>query len=271
MYHIYYDRPEIAEISRTLRTLYVCDFFCSQLREKKEFLACLKHVKTRANKFVNRWDSLWGVRVINKNTATKEEEKREYRYFFFPLCRKKSITPPILKSMFTPQTHHDLFKVEFPWEPLLSLKSYFDRLSLGIHEGTISQSATLVNPELITIEKEATIAPGALIEGPCYVGKNCVVGHAAYIRPYTLLEEGCVVGHATEVKHSILLSHAKAPHFNYVGDTILGASVNIGAGVKCSNVRVDGEEISVHYLEKWHETGLKKLGALIGDRGKTWV
>ncbi|MDN3508352.1 MAG: UDP-N-acetylglucosamine diphosphorylase, partial [Simkaniaceae bacterium] len=168
--------------------------------------------------------------------------------------------------MFTSSSHTSLFSSKTPWEALINLTTYFKTLSLGVQKGTISPNATLINPDLITIGEGTTVAPGALIEGPCYIGKNCHIGHTAYLRPYTLLEDNCTVGHATEIKHSIFLSGAKAPHFNYVGDTILGANVNLGAGVKCSNVRVDHKPISVFFDGTWHNTGIKKLGALIGDR-----
>jgi NDP-sugar pyrophosphorylase family protein len=104
------------------------------------------------------------------------------------------------------------------------------------------------------------------IEGPCYIGADAEVRHAAYLRKGSWICDGAVVGHATEVKNSIFLPGAKAPHFNYVGDSILGFGVNLGAGTKLSNVRNDRREIMVTHKDGSREhTGLRKMGALIGD------
>ena len=116
------------------------------------------------------------------------------------------------------------------------------------------------------IHPDAEIGEFVRIDGPCYVGANAEIRHSAYLRKGSWICEGAVVGHSSEVKNSILLPNSKAPHFNYVGDSILGFGVNIGAGVKLSNVRNDRGGIAVT-LENGEriDTGLCKLGALIGD------
>ena len=105
------------------------------------------------------------------------------------------------------------------------------------------------------------IGPSAHIEGPSYIAGE--VRHSAYVRSHSWICRGAVVGHATEVKHSLLLPGAKAPHFNYVGDSILGRDVNLGAGCKLSNLRNDGREIRIHNLGI--DTGLRKFGAILGE------
>ena len=105
------------------------------------------------------------------------------------------------------------------------------------------------------------IGPSAHIEGPSYIAGE--VRHGAYVRSHSWICRGAVIGHATEVKHSLLLPGAKAPHFNYVGDSILGAGVNLGAGCKLSNLRNDGREIRIHNLGV--DTGLRKFGAILGE------
>ena len=105
------------------------------------------------------------------------------------------------------------------------------------------------------------IGPSVHIEGPSYIAGE--VRHGAYVRSHSWICRGAVVGHATEVKHSLLLPGAKAPHFNYVGDSILGRDVNLGAVCKLSNLRNDGREIRIHNLGI--DTGLRKLGALLGE------
>ena len=113
--------------------------------------------------------------------------------------------------------------------------------------------------------------PGAYIEGPCVIGKACQIRHSAYVRPYVVTGDRCIIGHSSEVKHSILLDGAQAPHFNYVGDSILGNGVNLGAGVICANFRLDHREVIVEIEGNRHETGLRKFGAIVGRRLSDWV
>ncbi|RZD47137.1 MAG: UDP-N-acetylglucosamine pyrophosphorylase [Methanobacteriota archaeon] len=118
----------------------------------------------------------------------------------------------------------------------------------------------------IMIHPSAKIGDYVRIEGPCYIGANAEIRHSAYLRKGSWIGEGALVGHSSEIKNSVLLPGSKAPHFNYVGDSILGFGVNLGAGVKLSNVRNDGRDVIVRMVDGERiETGLRKLGALIGD------
>lgn len=118
----------------------------------------------------------------------------------------------------------------------------------------------------VYIHKMAIISDYVRIEGPCYIGKSAEIRHSAYLRKGSWICDGAVVGHSTEIKNSILLPNAKAPHFNYVGDSILGFNVNIGAGVKLSNVRNDKRNILISTADcDKIDTKLRKFGALIGD------
>ena len=118
----------------------------------------------------------------------------------------------------------------------------------------------------IHIDSTAKIGDYVRIEGPCYVGKNAEIRHAAFLRKGSWICENAIVGHCSEIKNSILLPGSKAPHFNYVGDSILGFGVNIGAGVKLSNVRNDKRNILVRLKNgEKIDSKLKKFGALIGD------
>lgn len=107
----------------------------------------------------------------------------------------------------------------------------------------------------------ATIGPGAVVQGPAWIGPGAEVGHAALVRGGVILARGAKVGHASEIKHAVLLEDAKAPHFNYVGDSLVGVRVNLGAGVKLANFRADGAEVKV----AGQATGLRKFGAILGD------
>lgn len=117
----------------------------------------------------------------------------------------------------------------------------------------------------VLVASTAIIEPGAHLIGPCYVGPKAEIRHGAYVRPFSWICEEAVVGHASEVKHSILLPGAKAPHFNYVGDSILGTGVNLGAGTKISNLRNDGEEVHLRIDGKRIASGLRKFGAILGE------
>ena len=119
--------------------------------------------------------------------------------------------------------------------------------------------------EGIIVDATATVEAGAYLIGPCYVGPRAVVRSGAYLREYSWICADAVVGHATEVKHSILLPGAKAPHFNYVGDSILGKDVNLGAGTKLSNLRNDGGEVHVRLNDQRLPSGLRKFGAVLGE------
>ena len=162
--------------------------------------------------------------------------------------------------------HADLFDgCSYPWQALGALEEYIKAKELGQIRVEVPAGAHLINPELISIGEGTVIEPGAYIQGPCIIGKNCVVRHGAYVRGSVLVGDGCMIGHDTEIKHSILLNNASAAHFNYVGDSILGNGVNLGAGVKCANLRLDHHPIHVNVLGERINTQLTKLGAIIGD------
>ena len=124
-------------------------------------------------------------------------------------------------------------------------KEYLKSLDLGKIAIDVPSTVILVNPELISIGEGTVIEPGAYIQGPCIIGKNCTVRHGAYIRGDVITGDHCVIGHDTEVRHSVFLDRACAAHFNYVGDSVLGNGVNLGAGVKCANLRLDHRPIHV--------------------------
>jgi NDP-sugar pyrophosphorylase family protein len=162
--------------------------------------------------------------------------------------------------------HSEIFEgTTFPWEALEKLPMYLAGKKLGIIEVEIPSTVHLVNRESISIGAGTVIEPGAYIQGPVIIGPNNTIRHGAYIRGNVITGDGCVIGHATEVKHSILLNGAQAAHFNYVGDSILGNSVNLGAGVKLANFRLDHGEVSVVFGGEKIKTHLRKLGAIIGD------
>lgn len=161
--------------------------------------------------------------------------------------------------------HKELWKEEDPiWQPLLHLNDYLKSQVFKI-EIDLPVGVFLKNPELISIGAGTFIEPGVMIYGPCIIGKNCYIRQGAYIRENVILGNDCQIGHSAELKHSILFNGAAATHFTYVGDSILGNFVNLGAGVKCANLRIDRKEVTVVYNGRRIQTSLKKFGAIVGD------
>lgn len=117
----------------------------------------------------------------------------------------------------------------------------------------------------VIIGHNVEIASTARIDGPTVIADASRIRHGAYIRGSVILGKGCVVGNSSEVKNSLLLDGAQAPHFNYVGDSILGNRAHLGAGAICSNLRSDGKGVVIHAQDLDVQTGLRKLGAIIGD------
>lgn len=163
--------------------------------------------------------------------------------------------------------HQALFdNCEFVWLALRNIQQYLDKAILGKKNGEISPQAFLVDPELISIGEGSVVEPGAYIKGPCIIGKRCVIRHGAYIRGQVITGDDCIIGHDSEVKNSIFLNKANAPHFAYLGDSILGNDVNLGAGTKCANLRLDRSNIIIHWKGQHIETPFRKFGAIVGDR-----
>lgn len=162
--------------------------------------------------------------------------------------------------------HRSLWKEgEAVWSALVHLEKYLREKKLGQIEIEIPEGVYLEKREEISIGKGTVIEPGVLIQGPCIIGKNCIIRHGAYLRGRVILGDHCQIGHSAELKHSILLDHAAATHFVYVGDSILGNGVNLGAGVKCANLRLDRRDVCVYLGGQKVKTGLKKFGAVVGD------
>ena len=123
----------------------------------------------------------------------------------------------------------------------------------------------------VYIGKDAVVGPGAYIQGPAFIGAGSEVRHCAYIRGTSYIGRNCVVGHTTEVKGACFLDGAKAGHFAYVGDSILGRDTNLGAGTKIANLKIRGNEVSFKDPQSGQliKSGLRKFGAILGDGGQT--
>lgn len=123
----------------------------------------------------------------------------------------------------------------------------------------------LINPGRICIQENVVIAKHVQIEGPCFIGKGSIIRPGAYIRGGCFIGQNCVIGAGSEVKHSILLDGVHLAHHNYVGDSIIGNNVNLSSAVTCANLRLDRAKIKLRFEGQKIETGMNKLGAIIGD------
>ena len=156
-----------------------------------------------------------------------------------------------------------------PWALLgKPLDAMLDELPDRDLASEVGQHVHLIGPRIV-IGRGVRIAPGVVLEGPLWIGDETDIRTGAYVRGGCWIGEGCTVGANTEVKRSILLREAKAPHLNYVGDSILGSDVNLGAGTVLSNFRHDGKNIVMPDGAARIDTGRRKLGALLGDEVKT--
>lgn len=149
----------------------------------------------------------------------------------------------------------------YPWEVLPLIHEFI--LELG---ETLSEEEYQKAGENVWIAKSAKVYPTATIEGPCIIGPETEVRPGAFIRGNALVGEHCVVGNSTELKNVILFNRVQVPHYNYVGDSILGYRAHMGAGSITSNVKSDKKLVVVHGGDREIETGLKKFGAMLGDR-----
>lgn len=148
----------------------------------------------------------------------------------------------------------------YPWEVLPEIKDFI--LKLG---KTLDPDEYEYREGDIWIAKSAKIAPTVCINGPAIIGKDTEVRHCAFIRGNTIVGEDCVVGNSTELKNVVLFNCVQVPHYNYVGDAVLGYKSHMGAGSICSNVKSDKQLVVVKDGEEKIETGLKKFGAMLGD------
>lgn len=148
----------------------------------------------------------------------------------------------------------------YPWEVLPCISEFIVKLG-----NTLSEEEYEKKGENVWIAKSAKVAPTAYINGPAIIGKDAEVRHCAFIRGNALVGEGAVVGNSTELKNVILFDKVQVPHYNYVGDSILGYRSHMGAGSITSNVKSDKKLVVVKGKEAHIETGLKKFGAMLGD------
>lgn len=151
---------------------------------------------------------------------------------------------------------------EYPWQAINKIEEIILELIKNIDKDNFNKIK-----ENVWVHKTAKIYESAYIDGPCIIGANSEVRHCAFIRGNALIGEGCVIGNSCEIKNAIIFDGAQVPHYNYVGDSILGYKAHMGAGSITSNLRADKQLIKIR-AEQVIETNLKKMGAIIGDEAE---
>ncbi len=157
--------------------------------------------------------------------------------------------------------------IGLPWQLLDANSHILDKITHEL-QGTIEDNVYLSGK--VYIGKGTTVRSGTYIQGPCYIGENNLIGPNTFIRPYTFIQDNCHIG-ISEVKNSIILSNTAVPHFNYIGDTIICEKVNLGAGTKVANLRLDNKSVKVKVKGKLIDSKRRKLGTIIGPNVKTGI
>ncbi|MBT5707489.1 MAG: UDP-N-acetylglucosamine diphosphorylase [Verrucomicrobia bacterium] len=158
---------------------------------------------------------------------------------------------------------------QYAWDALGQIKAYVDA-NLTPNQAHTVKGKVFID-ENVSIGEGTVVEEGAMILGPAIIGKNCQIRHSAYVRPYSVIGDDCVIGNACEIKHALIFNRCQIPHFNYIGDSILGVQVHMGAGVKISNLKLTPGTVLIDEVDQSgipFDTGVRKFGALIGDRAE---
>jgi len=177
--------------------------------------------------------------------------------------------------MFTAENLFDLSQTEHAallegdgpaWEALARISEYLAANLQAANHATVSPKAVI--GENVFLSEGTVVEPGATIDGPAIIGANCQIRHNAYIRANVIIGDNCVIGNSCELKNALLFNDCQVPHFNYVGDSILGHHAHLGAGVVLSNFKSLPGNVTVQHEDEKIDTGLRKFGALIGDHAE---
>lgn len=167
----------------------------------------------------------------------------------------------------TQTQHKSLFeRCRYAWEALRRIEPY---LKANLRPGLNNHcEGVAFIGENVFIGEGTIVEDGVMIKGPAIIGRNCQIRHNAYLREQVIVGDNCLIGNACELKNAFVFNHAIIPHFNYVGDSVVGYKAHLGAGVKISNVKMVEGNVLVEMKDKPHDTGLRKFGALIGDKSE---
>jgi bifunctional UDP-N-acetylglucosamine pyrophosphorylase/glucosamine-1-phosphate N-acetyltransferase len=157
----------------------------------------------------------------------------------------------------------------FPWELLPTQEFFMKQMTESSIKGEVEPGAVLKGP--VEIGEGTLVKAGSYLEGPVVIGKNCLIGPNCFIRRYTSIGDNCRIGHAVEIKNSIIMANTNVCHLSYVGDSVIGSEVNLGAGFISANVRHDQQNVLSSVKGKLFDTGMNKFGTIIADGVHTGV
>lgn len=158
--------------------------------------------------------------------------------------------------------------IGIPWDILDANRDFLKDMK-GEIQGEIEENVQIKGS--VSVGKGTVIKSGTYIEGPVVIGENCSIGPNSYLRPYTVIGNNCHIGNSSEIKASMIMDGSKIPHFNYVGDSVIGENCNLGAGTKVANLRLDEKNIKVDLKGIYVDTGRRKLGVIMGDDVHTGI
>lgn len=168
---------------------------------------------------------------------------------------------------FSQSEHSAIFDdCQYAWEALAKIQGYIAK-NLQRKLNNKCEGRAFIGEDVF-IGEGTVVEDGVMIKGPAIIGKNCQIRHNAYFRENVIVGDNCVVGNSSELKNAWLFNNAQVPHFNYVGDSIIGYKAHLGAGVVCSNFKTTKENIWITIEGQPRDTGLRKFGALIGDEAE---
>jgi len=231
--------------------------------DEKGFLA---DIVEKPKEYIGNLASVGGFvfdKKIFEYPLVLEEGQKEY---FIPtmlrrLCKDAEVVPLKIERYWLP--------IGYPWDLLNANEHLLSRMSKSRIEGEVENGAVIKGVAIIG--KGSIVKSGSYIEGPVVIGENCTIGPNCYLRPFTAIGNNCRVGNGVEIKNSILMDNTHVGHLSYIGDSVLGENVNIGAGTITANLRHDNENVKSMHKGQLICSGRRKLGAIIADGVKLGI
>lgn len=229
--------------------------------EKNGLLQSITEKPGKKEGLANTGCYVLGRDIFTEINRLKKSERGEYELV-------EAVTAYAQKQRMKVETTQEWLPIVYPWSLLDANEKLMHRMKHAI-KGQVEKGATIKGA--VSVGRNTVIKAGTYIEGPAVIGENCSIGPNCYIRPHTAIGNSCSVGNATEIKNSILMSGTHAGHLSYVGDSVLGQNVNLGASTITANLRHDNNYVKSMVKGQLIDTGRRKLGAIIGDNAHTGI
>lgn len=230
----------------------------------------IKEIIEKPTKKVKRSNSInTGIYILNKDIFDGiEKTKRSIRGEYELTSSLNIAIQYNVKIRTVSLDEEEWIDIGYPWDLFNANERALNFIKHNI-EGIVENNVSILGP--VILEKDAKILSGSRIEGPVFIGRNSILGPNCYLRPYTSIGKNVRIGTSCEVKNSIIMDGTKIPHFSYIGDSIIGKECNLGAGTTTGNVRMDNKTVKVRIKNRFIDSNLRKLGAILGDNVKTSI